>query len=160
MVKKITFCSPKKTNDLLNTIKSSTDPFHIIYLKRPSKWVSTINGSNIMIGRYYYFTGVVKCLYATVIPQEAGCIIRGEIKMPKGNKVILTLLLAMAWLFPIYVIAVNYRYVDIHQIINMLLSNFLFYVPLGFSLIIIIWNCIINHGEIDYELLEFIKKLL
>lgn len=159
-MKEVILYSTKDVNGLLNAIKDSTDEYHIIYLKRPSQWVSSIRENRIMIGRYYFFTGPVRCLYGTILPREEGCVIEGELRMLKGHKGTLWSFVIFCWSLALYGLITSCDYVSIVDIVLILMKDIFVHASLGVILIGAIWNYIIEHGELDEVLLEFLNGML
>ncbi len=159
-MKKVTLHSTKDVDDLLKVIRDRTDEYHAIYLKRPSQWVSSIRENRIMIGKYYFFTGPVRCLYGTILPRDEGCVIEGELRMLKGHKRTLWSFVILCWCFALYGLVTSCDYVSVVDIILILIKDIFVHASLGGILIVVIWNYIVEHGELDEVLLEFLNNML
>ncbi len=153
---------PKKREEVINIIKMNTGKYHLIELWQSEKWVSNFTESKIMIGKYYFSFGLIRCLYANIFSENNGCKIEGEFRMFRGYRNTMILLLILGWSFIIYMTIVDYRYTCFQDYISMIVSNPFLHLVMIFTCIMILLFYIVEHRDwkSDNELSEFLNDIL
>lgn len=159
-LREIIIQSNKNIYETMKQIKNNTDDYKIVYFVRPQKWISRISGRELMIGRYYYFTGVVSCLYGEILSEPEGCIIKGEFRMSKAHRNIFCLILILVWSFLIDMLVESCNYNNIMDFGNNLMKNSLFYIALLLTGAAILWSRIVKSKMLEDEVVEFLKDIL